>query len=55
MLLTSDGGLVDEDTLEDSVPIVQVTTSGVAEYVVRVGMVTCTIEPCGYGFGVYGR
>jgi len=56
VLFTAGGTLVDEDTLTDAVPIVRVQTAGSAtEYVVRIGMVTCTQAPCYWGFRVYSR
>jgi hypothetical protein len=56
VLFQASGEKVDDDTLADDVPVVQVSTgSSIQEYVVRVGMVTCTIEPCFYSFGIYAR
>lgn len=56
VLFDASGDLIDEDRLSDDVPVVEVTTGASAEdYVLRVGVVTCTIAPCYYSFGVYVR
>jgi len=46
---------IDSDTLEDDVPIVEVTPRRNARFSIRAKMITCNVEPCFYGIGVYGK
>ncbi|MFC1791404.1 hypothetical protein ACFL0I_02940, partial [Gemmatimonadota bacterium] len=47
------GEEVDEDVLTDDVPVLQVSPKAPGRYRIRVKMITCTIEPCAYGFEVF--
>jgi hypothetical protein len=53
MLLDASGNEVDRDYEDDALPIVFVTPTRTADYVVHVYMANCTNEPCYYGVGVF--
>lgn len=56
MLFSEEGRLVDQDNLDDDIPLVVVETGGsVQQYTVRVEMASCSIAPCYYAVGVYRR
>jgi len=42
------GNLIDEDVLEDAIPILDVTPIRSAEFTVRLQMFACSIEPCSF-------
>jgi hypothetical protein len=46
------GVLVDQDVLDDDVPVVSFVAAGGGIYTVRVEMVICDEAPCGYGVAV---
>ena len=54
-LYDENGNLIEEDVLEDDTPIVEVTPIRSARFTVRTRMVTCDVEPCYYGIGVFGQ
>jgi hypothetical protein len=54
-LYDENNNLIDEDVLEDDTPIVQVTPIRNARFRIRARMITCNVEPCYYGIGVYGQ
>lgn len=54
-LYDAGGNQVDIDTLMDDFPIVEVTPSRSGTYNVRVYMASCSVEPCRYGLGSFGR
>lgn len=54
-LYDENNNLIDEDVLVDDTPIVEVTPIRNARFTIRARMVTCKVEPCYYGIGVYGR
>jgi hypothetical protein len=54
-LYDENGNLIDEDVLVDDTPIVEVTPIRSARFSLRTRMITCTVEPCYYGIGVYGQ
>ena len=47
-LYDANGAVVDEDQLEDDIPVLQVTPTSSANYSVRIQMFACSIEPCGF-------
>lgn len=47
------GNQLDSDVLLDDIPVVDYTPSSTGNYTVRVAMVTCSIEPCGWGVQLY--
>jgi hypothetical protein len=49
------GNVVDSDMLEDDYPVVSLTVSRSGVFAVRVSMAECSVEPCRYGIGVFGR
>lgn len=49
------GNQIDSDLLEDDYPVVSVTPRRTGTYRVRVMMATCSVEPCRYGIGVFGK
>ncbi len=49
------GNEIDEDVLTDALPILNATASRSGSYSLDVIMVTCSVEPCFYGVGVYRR
>ena len=54
-LYDENGNLIDEDVLVDDTPIVEVTPIRNARFSLRTRMITCSVEPCYYGIGVYGQ
>jgi hypothetical protein len=54
-LYDEDNILIDEDLLNDDLPIVEVTPIWTGPFRVRVIMANCRVEPCYYAFNVYGR
>lgn len=54
-LYDENGNLIDEDVLVDDTPIVEVTPIRSARFTIRVRMVSCSVQPCYYGIGVYGQ
>lgn len=46
---------IDEDTLSDDTPVVIVTPRWTGRFSYTIKMYACSIEPCYYGVGVYGR
>lgn len=49
------GYLIDSDYASDDVPEVSVRPRRAGWFYVRVVMASCTIEPCGYAVGTFGR
>lgn len=49
------GNVIDSDMLDDDVPVVSVTVARSGAFRVRVSMATCSVEPCRYGIGIFGR
>lgn len=54
-LYDENNNLIDEDVMTDDTPIVQVTPVRPARFTIRARMVTCNVEPCYYGIGVYSN
>lgn len=54
-LYDENGYEIDSDVLEDDVPVLEVTPRRTARFSIRAKMITCSVEPCFYGIGVYGR
>ena len=54
-LYDENGNLIDEDVLVDDTPIVEVTPIRNARFTIRTRMITCEVEPCYYGIGVFGQ
>lgn len=54
-LYDENGNLIDSDVLVDDTPIVNVTPIRNARFSLRVGMITCNVQPCYYGIGAYGQ
>lgn len=52
-LETKDRAVVASDLLDDSLPIIDYTSSSSATYWIRPAMVTCSVNPCGYGIAVF--
>ena len=56
MALTTAGGEdVDSDYEMDDVPMVTVEVRRGQTYHLKVEMATCSVEPCAFGVGVYGK
>ncbi len=55
VLYDPQGDQVDEDTLVDDFPIVEVTVPRTGQYTIEVIMASCTAEPCRYGLGAFGK
>ena len=53
-LYDSDGDLIEEDVLMDAAPLLSFTANTSGRFEVEVAMVTCHLEPCGFGVGVFG-
>ena len=49
------GTTVSEDIETDDVPVLSITPPATREYTIRAIMATCSVSPCRYGVGVYGR
>ena len=49
------GNVVDSDMLDDDYPVVTLTVTRSGVFSVRVSMAECSVEPCRYGIGVFGR
>ena len=49
------GRLLDSDVADDDVPVLAVEISRPGNYRLRVKMITCSVEPCNYGVGVYSN
>lgn len=49
------GNVVDSDMLDDDYPVVSLTVTHSGMFTVRVSMAECSLEPCRYGIGVFGR
>ncbi|MEP3422034.1 MAG: hypothetical protein ABJN35_09895 [Erythrobacter sp.] len=54
-LYDENGNLIDEDVLVDDTPITEVTPIRNARFTLRTRMITCSVEPCYYGIGVYAQ
>lgn len=54
MRVRGSGGVIGEDVLDDSVPVVQVNTNARPLSVDTI-MVTCSVQPCVYGLAVFRR
>lgn len=52
-LSTSAGEDVDSDYAEDDVPMVMVEVPSNSTYKLMVRMAACSVEPCGFGVGVF--
>lgn len=52
-LLDDDGGLIDEDLLQDIYPIVSVSPRRDAAYTIDVNMYECDVEPCYFGIAIF--
>lgn len=50
-----DGEVLDEDISLNDAPIVALTAKGSTRYRLRVRMYSCSIEPCYFAIGVFGR
>jgi hypothetical protein len=55
VLYDGTGNKVDEDVLQDDVPIVSVTVTRSGTFRVTVTMASCSNAPCRYGLGVFGK
>jgi hypothetical protein len=49
------GNQIDQDIELDDYPLVTVTPRRSGTYRVKVVMATCSVEPCRYGIGVFGK
>lgn len=49
------GDVLDEDTSLNDAPIVSLTSKGESRYRLRVRMYSCSLEPCYFAIGVFGR
>jgi len=49
------GNQVDSDMLVDDFPIVEVTPSRSGTFTVQVQMAACSVAPCRYGLGAFGK
>jgi hypothetical protein len=54
-LYDGSGNEVAEDVAADDVPIVSASATRSGKYSVRVYMANCDVEPCRYGFAIYGK
>ena len=54
-LYDENGNLIDEDVLVDDTPIVEVTPIRNARFSLRTRMISCSVQPCYYGIGVYAQ
>ena len=54
-LYDENGNLIDEDVLVDDTPIVNVTPRRSARFSLRARMISCSVQPCYYGIGVYAQ
>jgi hypothetical protein len=54
-LSTASGEDVDSDYAEDDVPMVTVEVAQGATYRLMVRMAACSVEPCGFGVGVFAN
>ena len=54
-LTTSGGDDVDSDYETDDVPMVMVEVERGQTYNLKVEMAACSVEPCAFGIGVYGK
>ncbi|HEX6039697.1 hypothetical protein [Longimicrobium sp.] len=54
-LTTSGGDDVDSDYETDDVPMVMVEVERGQTYSLKVEMAACSVEPCAFGIGVYGK
>ncbi|HYJ80748.1 MAG TPA: hypothetical protein VEW03_14130 [Longimicrobiaceae bacterium] len=55
VLFDGAGNQIDSDLLEDDYPVVSVVPRRSGSFRVRVSMATCSVEPCRYGIGVFGK
>lgn len=55
ILYDAAGNQIDSDLLDDDYPVVSVVPRRSGTYRVRVSMATCSVEPCRYGIGVFGK
>lgn len=53
LLLDPYGDVIEEDVLVDAEPLLAFNADMDGRYEVQVSMVSCSLEPCGYGVGVY--
>lgn len=51
----TNGNVLDEDISLNDAPIVSLTAKGESRYVLRVRMYSCSLEPCYFAIGVFGR
>lgn len=49
------GNMIDEDVLDDDVPVLEVTPIRNAQFRLEIGMYACSIAPCGYQINVEGN
>jgi hypothetical protein len=49
------GTMVDEDIETDDVPVLSITPPATREYTIRAIMATCSVNPCRFGVGYFGR
>lgn len=49
------GNQIDSDMLQDDFPIVDVTPSRSGTFTVFVSMASCSVEPCRFGLGAFGK
>ncbi|MEP3051411.1 MAG: hypothetical protein ABJP48_00335 [Erythrobacter sp.] len=54
-LYDENGNEIDSDTLTDDTPIVRVSPIRSARFSLKTRIYACSVEPCYYGIGVYGR
>ena len=54
-LYDSDGDMIEEDVLADAAPLLSFTANTSGRFEVEVAMVDCSLEPCGFGVGVFGQ
>jgi len=52
VLLSQDGTVLGEDTMQDDVPLLGTVTSASTRYTLRVSIPVCSQGPCYYAFGV---
>jgi hypothetical protein len=53
VLLASSGEELESDVLPDAQPILVYTPSATDRFTIRVDMISCSVEPCGYAVGIF--
>lgn len=54
-LYDQNGNLIDSDTDNDSMPVVEVSPKWTGRFKLRVTMCDCDVEPCKIGIGIFGQ